>query len=315
MRRYLILHPGALGDVLISISTIGAIKNKGNPSIHLAAKAEIGYFLNQIGFVDSFSDIESAFYFSLYTEYPKSELSSFIQSFHKVYLFTANNHSQAAINIKHLAPESTIVKTIPDIKTEGSVNAATFRLRQIDIGMPNNSPLPLEIPKEGIHNALSTLKKAGYSPPMPIATIHPGSGSPKKNIPLNSFLRIADYLIKPCGFFVLFLTGYAEEESVLNNIIEYVNKENRAAHFHCLSLLEIASGLKLSSLYLGNDSGISHLASKVIDNIIVFFKSTKPDVWAPQGDKIKIIGSDYETKAMEHINLLFNAQKTETAGF
>jgi ADP-heptose:LPS heptosyltransferase len=50
-----------------------------------------------------------------------------------------------------------------------------------------------------------------------------------------------------------------------------------------LSPLRLSALLSLCDLYIGSDSGVSHLAAAVGIPAICVFGPTDPDVWAPQG--------------------------------
>lgn len=98
------------------------------------------------------------------------------------------------------------------------------------------------------------------------AVIHPFSGSVKKNWPLEHFQETARLLgphleVKWC----------AGPEEPLDG----------AHRFHRLA--DLASFLAGASVYIGNDSGPSHLAAAVGAPVVALFGPTDPRVWAPRG--------------------------------
>lgn len=125
-----------------------------------------------------------------------------------------------------------------------------------------------------------------FSPELPIkplenspfkdkAVIHPSSGSPKKNPPLEFFLEIKEFL-DAFGVESIFLLGEAEEHL----------KEKLKPSVFSLSPLWIAKALKTARLYVGLDSGISHLASYVGLSSVVIYGPTDPIIWKPIGRKV-----------------------------
>jgi ADP-heptose:LPS heptosyltransferase len=52
---------------------------------------------------------------------------------------------------------------------------------------------------------------------------------------------------------------------------------------------KLAALMTKSSLYLGNDSGISHLAAACGTPTVALFGPTDPHIWAPLGPRVKII--------------------------
>ena len=51
-------------------------------------------------------------------------------------------------------------------------------------------------------------------------------------------------------------------------------------------LYELACWLRSARVYIGNDSGIAHLAAAVGTPVIALFGPTDPDVWAPRGSRV-----------------------------
>lgn len=113
---------------------------------------------------------------------------------------------------------------------------------------------------------------------MNLCIIHPGSGSKKKNPEMSFFSLLGDFL-KEIGFNVLYIVGPAE-------------KELKKIYKNCLYLenpLDIGKTLLKSSLYIGLDSGISHLSSFLGIPSIIIFGPTDPNIWHPIGEKLWII--------------------------
>jgi heptosyltransferase III len=100
--------------------------------------------------------------------------------------------------------------------------------------------------------------------------IHPFSGSASKNWPLENFLSLAGRLRLPVEF-------CAGPEEPLEG----------ARRFEDLGA--VASWLAAARAYVGNDSGISHLAAAVGTPVVAIFRTTNPDVWAPRGENVVIL--------------------------
>jgi hypothetical protein len=110
--------------------------------------------------------------------------------------------------------------------------------------------------------------------------LHPGSGSPKKNAPLGFFKGLYR-LLEQKGLKPLFVLGEAEYtlEGELENFETY-RVEN---------LLEFARRLKGAKLFIGNDSGFTHLAGYLGVNTVALFGPTDPRVWKPLGPRVKVL--------------------------
>lgn len=108
--------------------------------------------------------------------------------------------------------------------------------------------------------------------------IHPGSGSPKKNPPFSLFLRIGEFLKKK-GFEILFIGGEAED---------WLRREPVNAIF-LKDILELEKILSEASYYVGNDSGVTHLASYLGLKTFVFFGPSDEIVFRPIGEAVQIL--------------------------
>jgi hypothetical protein len=104
------------------------------------------------------------------------------------------------------------------------------------------------------------------------AVIHPFSGSRRKNWPLERFRQLARGLERHMP--VHWCAG-AEDPPL------------SGAH-RIADLYELACWLAEASLYVGNDSGITHLAAAVGTPVLAIFGPTDPAVWAPRGPQVRV---------------------------
>ena len=104
------------------------------------------------------------------------------------------------------------------------------------------------------------------------AVVHPFSGSPEKNWPLERFAQVAREL--ECEMPVFWSAG--PEEPL-----------NTATRFERLD--DLADWLAGADVYIGNDSGITHLAAAVGTPVVALFGPTDSRVWGPRGERVEII--------------------------
>ncbi len=106
--------------------------------------------------------------------------------------------------------------------------------------------------------------------------IHPFSGSAQKNWPLEKFQEVA-------------------AQSRL--AVEWAAAPDGTHRFQ--SLVDVAVWLASARLYLGNDSGISHLAAAVGTPVVALFGPTDPKIWAPRSTAVKIL--QIESASVSHV--------------
>ena len=123
----------------------------------------------------------------------------------------------------------------------------------------------------------------------PIIAIHPGSGSQRKNWPLENWIGLFSPDRGSC--FVNYaqlvvISGEADETQA--NELERGWKSCGVRFAKSLPLPRLAAVLE-RSIFIGHDSGISHLAAAAGANCILLFGPTDPDVWAPINENVRIL--------------------------
>jgi ADP-heptose:LPS heptosyltransferase len=104
------------------------------------------------------------------------------------------------------------------------------------------------------------------------AVIHPFSGSARKNWPLEKFRGMAAKLERAMP--VRWCAG--AEDPPLEGALRIDD------------LWELARWLARARLYVGNDSGITHLAAAVGTPVLALFGASDPQVWAPRGENVRV---------------------------
>lgn len=113
--------------------------------------------------------------------------------------------------------------------------------------------------------------------------IHPFSGSRRKNWPLARFRELAERLPYP----VEWSAGPEEELS-------------GATRFENLGTL--ADWIAGARLYVGNDSGITHVAAAMGQRTLALFGPTMPEQWAPRGENVVVMRREpLETLSVEEV--------------
>lgn len=94
--------------------------------------------------------------------------------------------------------------------------------------------------------------------------VHPFSGSPAKNWPMARFAELAFRLDAD------FAVQHDGSPRIAN-------------------LYELACWLASARVFVGNDSGITHLAAAVGTPVVALFGPTDPAIWAPRGEPVAVI--------------------------
>jgi len=161
-------------------------------------------------------------------------------------------------------------------------NRDDFRAEVERLALPFQFFPALPAPGERVHAADFFLQQVGCSrravpridglcgPEGDFAVIHPFSGSPRKNWPMEKFQELAVRIAMPVRW-------SAGPEENLEGAVRIAN------------LYELAGWLRSARVYIGNDSGITHLAAAAGAPVVAIFGPTDPAVWAPRGDRVRLV--------------------------
>jgi len=131
-----------------------------------------------------------------------------------------------------------------------------------------------ELPDDALAEAKRLAPQRGLQPGKPILFIQPFTSTSHKNWPFDDFLRVAHYW-RERGLQIFFGGGPADLIAL---------QQARAAGFPVSegeSLLVTAGFMKLSTLVLGGESGIPHLATAMGNRVLMIIHSNVPGTGHP----------------------------------
>ena len=116
----------------------------------------------------------------------------------------------------------------------------------------------------------------------PFAVVHPGSGGERKRWPFANFLEIVRRLADQ-GMPGVLVTGEAEEGTPFSGLLEEKGLPTGWIWLKRPALSELAGLLAKASFYVGNDSGVTHLAAACGTKVLALFREDLAPAWRPFG--------------------------------
>ncbi|MBI5186018.1 MAG: glycosyltransferase family 9 protein [Nitrospinae bacterium] len=284
--KILVIRNGGIGDTLLLVPLLQAIKQEFTP-LELAAmgREDVLAILARERIIDKFIPFEQDGIWKLYGEIEAlpQQLSNLLSSFDMIFSLIVDKDGCFEGNLKKSGCGK--VLTAPPLPPENwTGHASGYYAEAFSLApFPSLDQVrPFEIREEdrAVAGHFSRAHCVDFTRDNAVA-IHPGSGSKNKNWPMENF-REAAGLLAERGNKVLWIASPAEEErgvpmrQEMKNIIRVQ-----------LPLGRLGSLLKFCSAYIGNDSGISHLAGLAGIPSVVIFGPTSPDSWAPLGPKAR----------------------------
>jgi heptosyltransferase-3 len=120
----------------------------------------------------------------------------------------------------------------------------------------------------------------------PIVAFHPGSGSHEKNWPLQNWIELGNRVLGKFSGSLLIVSGEADEDQI--GQLESIWQDLRVRFAKHLPLPHLAAALE-NTIFVGHDSGISHLAAAAGAKCILLFGPTDPAVWASLNENARVI--------------------------
>lgn len=155
--------------------------------------------------------------------------------------------------------------------------------------------LTLPVSEGAMEEAQALLRALGrWRERVPLVAIHPGSGgySLARRWPPDRFAQVADALIERYGTQVALLGG--PDEGELTQRVASLMRYEAIDLGGKTPIPVLAALLRLSRLFVGNDSGVMHLASAVGTPVVAIFGPSNPLAWGPWGASHEVVQIDLE---------------------
>lgn len=302
MGRLVVVHQGALGDFLLALPVFdGLHRLYPETLIDFCSRLEYVSILQAKPYFGRAHSPETSLLTSLYHDelWQTTQLATFFLEARSIFLFGQSSSRRLASRLSQLV--NCELHWLQSFPAPGQNRPVTrFLLDQlrkqglvVEYMMPNIDPLPRE--KQAVQEWMTS---AGWDQKPKPVIIHPGSGGRKKIWPLNKWWSLLEWLCAEYDHPLLMVLGEADQ------YLRPFAAATRKLGVHLLEnipLQRLTAFLSESELYVGNDSGVSHLAAAVGIPTVAIFGPTYPEVWAPQGAMVHIIRSQWN----ESKNLLW----------
>lgn len=278
----LIIRPGAIGDTLLTFPILQAIRKEyTNPHITLVGNPAVLPLALASGLVDETSDYGQLQWSNLFstTNTFSPAMHNQLQQTDLAICWLRDPEGMVERNLRLAGVKKVIIAAgrPPVGETIHVVQylAQTIRLQHVELPF-KLSLKPAALSTEDIVNRR--------------IAIHPGSGSAQKCWPIPSFAALIKHVWQR-NYPTLLLAGPADHQRV-EDIQRQLPPQPQPGLLSTLidmPLIDIAQHLLQCWCYIGNDSGVTHLAAMLGIPSIALFGPTNPSTWHPIGPNVTII--------------------------
>ena len=276
MGQTLVIHPGAVGDVLLAVPALRALRRAcPHDEIALAAQSHVGALLRALRVVDAQVRFERLGLDTLFAGASGSEGLEVVARAARVVCWFGANDAGFVRRLAAIAPGAIIAPPAPD-----SDRGAVWNHLLATTGGPAAPDRePIVVSDDLMTAGRRALEVAGWDGMTPLLVAHPGAGGATKRWPVEGFADALESLASRRSLGIAVHEGPADRRAA-RGLLDRVSVP--ALHLDGPSLPTLAGALAHAKGYLGNDSGISHLAASVGTPSVVLF--TRANLaWRPWG--------------------------------
>ena len=300
VKSIFIVHQGAIGDFILSLPSLEAIHRFHSQSrfIFLGHPAiiEIIHSRPYFDFVLNCSDKRWA---PLYNSKVKLETGIFdsLPPVDSIFAFCRISSQTLVDNLARIYRKPSY-RIDPFPEPSLGLHVSDYQCRQLEeLGIPSlPSSAPVIAPSQQDLLEASRFFQENVREKTRLVLIHPGSGGRKKLWPVAGWLDLIMKISTENNIKIALIEGPAD-----NEVVQQICSKVGSASLLIVNnwrLGKLAALIKHSSLYVGNDSGITHLAAACNTPTIALFGPTDPRIWGPEGSKVKVV--TWQLKSSAH---------------
>ncbi len=285
MQRILVIRGGAIGDFVLTLPAIKLLRdNFPDSHIEILGYKQIVALAERRFYADATRSIEYAALASFFAKGAArpSELADYFASFDLIVSYLFDSDKIFETNLRRCGVETLLVGSP---KISGDDHAATQLARPLEeLGLSLQSPSARIFPSAADREFARSLLESSATP---MFALHPGSGSATKNWPLTSWRSLGEQLLASGTARSLLAVGGEADRDGLAALKEL--RDGRVQFAENLPLPHLAALLERCAMFIGHDSGISHIAAAVGTSSVLLFGPSDPDIWAPRNTNVRIL--------------------------
>lgn len=280
--KILVIHQGALGDLILSFPALVSLKNERKASVALLCPSELGKMAHELNIVEAYFPLESARFATLFCESMTPFVKTFIGDYDTIILFSFSEAIEHYV--KHNHPGK-VYRIDPRPPVDEEIHIVPYLMRQLQTKRLLISPnIFCSFTSEA--TSISSGPDGNLPCQERVVVIHPGAGSATKRWPLENLVQVARIIRSEKLGEVVFMVGPAESDLV--SILKS-RSEDGFRVCEVSDLLYLMGLVRRARCLIGHDSGVTHLSAFIGTPTVAIFGPSNPKRWAPLGRATKIL--------------------------
>lgn len=302
-RTVVIIHPGAIGDVLLAIPAIHRLKARfPGRRVVLCAKGAVARFLQECGEIHEWISLESRGAARLFDDpcEVSDNLRDWLARCDCLVGWMYDESGNLTRGFQYWGIREIRIESPFSLRLLSKHQQERF-LETIDDGTAAPSvPSRLKLPVSALDRGLACLQENSIRADRPMILIHIGSGSRHKCLKPGRLYAVISR-IQSAGVSLALLAGPDEDEWLSHVVGQH---PQRPAIIRGLDLLSVAGLIANVDVFIGHDSGITHLSALLGTRTVALFGPTDPGRWAPRGNHVTVLrGEPCHCLSWNEVNL------------
>ncbi|MBU0477426.1 glycosyltransferase family 9 protein [bacterium] len=288
--RILIIRGGGIGDFILTLPAIYALRKcYSNSYIEVMTHLRFFKLVENKFYANSAYSIDQAAISQFFLQGGNvSIMKDYFKSFDLILSYLPDKEGIFQENLERVNKKKIIFHaSFPDTQTKQHIiDYLLIPVKNLGIKIDINRP---QIFLKDEHKDWANSFFADNKLVDKVLAVHPGSGSLKKCWDVQNFANVINWWMDKHGK-VLIICGEADEQ-IIGECKNLLLDEKFVIAKH-IELVNLASLIARCNWYIGNDSGITHLAAAVGIKTVALFSKTDPNIWGPRGENAKIVKTD-----------------------
>lgn len=272
----LVFFPGALGDFICFLPTLVALAKTA--FVDLYARGEFADLVPDSVRVRSIESYEINRLFVPDTA-SGEVLQRFFARYASIYSWLGSGNQAFVRRLQALCGERAQIFPFDSAAVER--HQSEYYLSCLGIACGENLPNVVVKPEAMIRSSEFWARHALAG--RRVLIISPGSGAREKNWPVQNFATVAEWWRSQGGEPLVIMGPVEEERGRFEALLR------RFTVARNLTLAELAAIIVRADIYLGNDSGVTHLAAALGIPTVALFGPSNLKKWRPRGRRVAIL--------------------------
>jgi ADP-heptose:LPS heptosyltransferase len=311
-RNILVIDFGQLGDVVLSLPALRAIRGRcPHARITVAVGKPAGEIVRLCGYADDVLEVDRVALRDGVKLVSIGRIFKFVAQVRRAkFDFVIDLHSLSETNLLGFlsgAPRRLyanrpgrsidyLANFSPRPPREAKNAHAVDRYLDVikPLGIENPPRLPvLKTSAAADQSVEAILKKEQANSKTLLVGLFPGAGNESRRWPLEHFAEIADHLIRNEGVRVIVFAGPEERPLIPQMRTQFPAK---TIFFDRLTIPQLLSAQARLTLFISNDTGPAHTAAAVGTPVVLIMDRPTPNNFTPVGEHHRLVGAEKITR-------------------